>query len=477
LITHATPSPAFEATLAALYAKRPQVIKPGLARMHAGLAALAARGLPHLPQAPVVLVGGTNGKGSTIGFLYQLLAAAGVRTGLYTSPHLVRFAERMQTSHQVVTDAMIEAELAALRRDLPAAVYDELSFFEAGTILAWRLFARLGTEVDLNEVGLGGRWDSTNASSPILSVITSLGLDHQEFLGDTTAKIAVEKAGILRPGHVALWGGDGAADVSACAALEAEAARIGAPLRKLGRDFALEPGCVRVTVPSGAGGPDGAESGEVVLLPLPRRAGTWPGFLKRNFALACAAAARLFALPATAAARQRAGGVSPHVCLERAVAAFDRGEVPAAPSLVGRFDMRTVTGPSGPARPVVLDVGHNPDGARALVAGLRETGLLAGGPLPALVSILGDKDVGGILDVLAGSLAPLHLFASGSPRTFTKATLPERYRHLPFHADFEAAWRAVAPLPTDRPLVIAGSVHAVGEVLSALGIEPLRPPS
>src|SRR5690606_13969285 len=140
------------------FARRPDVIKPGLARMQAALAVL-----PELaPAVPTAVVAGTNGKGTTTGYLWQLMVAAGERAGIYTSPHLWRFAERIQHSHAVLDDRRLVDDLAALQARLPAEVERPLSFFELTTLLALWEFRRLDSTMLALEVGLGGRWDATN---------------------------------------------------------------------------------------------------------------------------------------------------------------------------------------------------------------------------------------------------------------------------------------------------------------------------
>lgn len=437
--------------LAELYAKRPTVIKPGLRRIEAALAAL---GKDRLFGPPQVLVGGTNGKGSTIGFLWQLAGKLGKRPGLFTSPHLARFEERIQVYGAPVTEALLLGRLADLRTRLPAALYDDLSFFEVNTLLAFDVFRRLGAGVDLLEVGLGGRWDSTNASDPGLSVITSIGMDHQQYLGDTSAKIAFEKAGIMRQGRPVLWGGDLAGDADAVKTIRELASEKGARLYELGRHFGAEGDAIALRVPFASGWS----------LPWPRKAASWPEYLRRNFVLAVAAAAHLLEGEADAESRLRA-----------AVLSLDEPETPVAPSLRGRFEAATLVR-SGRSHALLFDVCHNVDGARAFRSALEDKGLARSDrPLPGLIAILADKDTAGILDVLRPVLSPLRLFATTSERTWSRQDLAERHRDLPFFTGFEAAWldylrESDAKRSVSEPAVVCGSVHAVGHVMTELGL-------
>ncbi len=166
----------------------------------------------------VVLVGGSNGKGSTARALAAILAAAGVRTGLYTSPHLLRFTERIVVAGREADEAELEDLLEQIWPHVEAV---GASYFEAATVLALAYFAQRGVELAVLEVGLGGRFDAVNATDPELSLITNLSLEHTDWLGPTLAHIAREKAGIMRPGRRVL----GAATGLAAELLAAEARR------------------------------------------------------------------------------------------------------------------------------------------------------------------------------------------------------------------------------------------------------------
>jgi dihydrofolate synthase/folylpolyglutamate synthase len=175
-----------------LYALDGKGIKPGLKRIES---LLDRMGNPHR-NIPAIHIAGTNGKGSTCAVIAAVLRAAGYRVGLYTSPHLVRFNERIRINDEKISDIDI---LDFLQRH--RALIDELdaTFFETTTALAFEYFYRQKVDVMVLETGLGGRLDATNVVTPILSVITPIGKDHEEFLGNTLSKIAFEKAGIAKP--------------------------------------------------------------------------------------------------------------------------------------------------------------------------------------------------------------------------------------------------------------------------------------
>jgi dihydrofolate synthase/folylpolyglutamate synthase len=184
-----------DALLALLHHPALRVIEPGLERMQAFLAAL---GNPHKNIPPVVHIAGTNGKGSLVAYLHAIFKAAGLRVHRYTSPHLVRFNERILVADREISDDALLALLTriqALAHDIP------VTFFEATTAAAFLAFAARPADVTLLETGMGGRLDATNViDAPMLTAITPVGMDHTEYLGDTLAAIAFEKAGIIKPG-------------------------------------------------------------------------------------------------------------------------------------------------------------------------------------------------------------------------------------------------------------------------------------
>lgn len=181
------------------------------------------------PPGRVITVAGTNGKGSTVTLLHDLLLASGGRPGLYMSPHLVRYNERIRVAGEVIGD---EALIRAFEQVESARGGDPLTFFEFGTLTAFAAFAAAGCDTWVLEVGLGGRLDAVNIVDPDLALITTIGLDHQEMLGNTLEEIAREKAGILRPNLPALYG-----DTPVPEPIVAEALRLGAELEVLGGDF------------------------------------------------------------------------------------------------------------------------------------------------------------------------------------------------------------------------------------------------
>jgi len=358
-------------------------MRPGLERILAVLERLGAAG-----SATRILVAGTNGKGSTATFLDAVLRAHGVATGLYTSPHLVSAAERIRLDGVSIDDARVGPALAVVAA-AEAAEKVELTGFEWITAVAVEVFRSAALPCWILEVGLGGRLDATNACDPDLSIITSVGLDHTDLLGDSLAAVAREKAGILRPGRVACLA---AQAPKAAAALAAVVAKVhAAPVLREGVDWRWnweEDAALRWK------GPGGLVVGPV----RPGLAGEHQG---GNAALALAAAAQL--LP----------GLTGQP-MDPASAA--RGIAEA--HLAGRFQEVRARG-----RRVLLDVAHNPHGAEALAASY---GARWGRCPAALVALKDDKDAAGVLAPLAALTehlicCPLPGAAHHSPEALIRA--------------------------------------------------------
>ncbi|MDN3566806.1 Mur ligase family protein [Paeniroseomonas aquatica] len=222
-----------EAILDRLHALHPVLIDLSLDRLQVLLAKL---GHPERRLPPVIHVAGTNGKGSTCAFLRAIAEAAGQRVHVFTSPHLVRFHERIRLAGTLVEEAVLAAALAEVEAVNDAA---PITVFEVIAAVAFLLFGRTPADLLVLEVGLGGRFDATNViPPPVATAITSISMDHMEFLGDTLAKIAFEKAGIIKPGVPCATG---AQDPAALAVVAGCAAAAGAPLLARDRDWSIAP--------------------------------------------------------------------------------------------------------------------------------------------------------------------------------------------------------------------------------------------
>ncbi|HKE47774.1 MAG TPA: bifunctional tetrahydrofolate synthase/dihydrofolate synthase [Rhodanobacteraceae bacterium] len=351
----------------------PRVIELGLDRVRAVWERLGA---PR-PAPVVITVGGTNGKGSTVAFLEAMLRADGRRVGAYTSPHLLRYNERVRIDGREAGDAAL---IDAFERIEAARGEIALTYFEYGTLAALLLFAAAKVDVALLEVGLGGRLDAVNIVDADVAIVTTVDFDHQDWLGNDRDSIGREKAGVLRKDRPAIVG-----ETSPPKGLLDEAARIGADLRIAARDFQAEIG--RDGWRWRSGGVDIALSHPALEAPC-------------QHANAASAIAALFAL------RGRLGW-NP--------AAIARGVAEArVEARLQRFDG---------APELVVDVAHNPQAARVLAEWLR-THAIAGRTL-AVFGALADKDVQGIVAPLARTIDAWHLAGldGESPRGLKGATL------------------------------------------------------
>jgi dihydrofolate synthase/folylpolyglutamate synthase len=221
-----------DAILERLLRLHPRLIDLGLERTERLLETLES---PHLKLPPVVHVAGTNGKGSLVAYIRAMAEAAGYRVHVYTSPHLVRFNERIRIAGRLIEDDELDSILTECEE---ANQGKPITFFEITTVAAFLAFARNPADLAVIEVGMGGRFDTTNVVNPMLSAITPIGYDHTGFLGDNLESIAGQKAGILKHAVPAVIGRQ--RDVSA-SVIAAEAAKFASPLFRLGREWQVAP--------------------------------------------------------------------------------------------------------------------------------------------------------------------------------------------------------------------------------------------
>jgi len=382
------------------------------------------------PRVPVITIGGTNGKGSVAAFCTSILGAAGYRVGTFTSPHLRDYRERIRIhERQVSADEL----LAAFEQIEAARGTIGLTFFEFNTLAALLIFEASALDAWVLEVGMGGRLDAVNVVDADVAVVVSIGLDHQEYLGDTLDAIATEKAGIFRAGRPAVLGGRAPSQV-----LEDAARAIGAPLKRPGIEYNF--------ILEGEGWRYRGASWELPLLPAPALSGS---IQFANAACALAALEELDdRLPIDAQA------------IERGLRSV---------RLTGRFQV--IKPPDGSST-WILDVAHNPDAAHVLLRSLNAAP--PAGRTLAVCGILADKDAAAITVALRDCIDAWWCASLDGARGQSGAALAKVVSELVTvpvaHADSVAAACTAASLaarPDDR-IVVFGSFHTVGPALDWL---------
>lgn len=428
-------------------------------RLDAMARAVEILGEPH-KAAPVIHITGTNGKTSTARMIERMLMAHDIRVGRYTSPHISKVTERISIDGAPVADSTfvriwgeIQPYLQIVDAELEAAGAPRITYFEALTILAFAIFADEPVDVMVLEVGIGGSWDATNVADATVSVVTPIGLDHTDMLGETLAEIAGEKAGIIKDGGFLI---SAAQDPSAAQVLLEAARAHNADYRFEGVEF----GAVDRT--AGVGGQ---------LLTIQGLAGRYEDIALPLFGAHQAQNASV----ALAAVEAFLGGGQKELNLDLVKQAF--GEVRSP----GRLEVAR-TEP-----PVVLDAAHNPHGVAASAAAFKES--FSFEELHLVVGILGEKDAATMLNLLFDEYVDraewrtvLHLTKSDSPR----AIAPEELAELALDAGFDedtietyenipdalsAAVTAAADVPNlNSAVLVTGSITVVGEASTLLGL-------
>jgi dihydrofolate synthase/folylpolyglutamate synthase len=400
----------------------PRPIDLGLERLRRTLTRLGWR----QPSCPVITVGGTNGKGSTVALLSRILTEAGYRVGAFTSPHLIRYNERIRIDEREISDASL---MAAFER-IDAARGDEtLTFFEFNALAALLTFETANVDAIVLEVGLGGRLDAVNVVDADVAIVTSIALDHCDWLGSDLETIGAEKAGIFRPNRPAIFGARAIPQT-----VVAHAQALGSQLQQLGREFDWCRDADTWTWTSATRRLDS--------LPLPALTG------EVQFDNAATVLAALTALSAR---------------LPVSADSIRRGL--ASVSLTGRFQV------VDREAQWILDVGHNPAAARTLSQSLRTVQERT--PTLAVFAALADKDVAGVIAEMAGCFDGWIVAQLDGPRALSVADLQERLaaageRVLASCGSIaEACAFAEIKAGTGR-VVVFGSFHTVGPALEWL---------
>lgn len=403
---------------------------------------------PETKIPPIIHVAGTNGKGSTVAFLRAILEAAGLRVHVYTSPHLVRFNERFRLGQVgggvLVTDDQLRAALDHCEQVNGG---EPITIFEIETAAAFQLFAEHPADVVLLEVGLGGRLDATNViDAPLASVITPIGMDHIEFLGDTLEKIATEKAGIIKKNVPVVCAEQ---PPEAEAVIEQVAKRARAPLHAATQDWHVNVERGRLVYSDERG---------LLDLSAPRLFG------RHQFDNAGLAIATLRAIES----------------LKIEPAAFEQGIARAEwPARMQRLTSGKLVEAAPHESEIWLDGGHNPDGGRVVADALGDLEERVSRPLVVIAGMMGNKDAEGFLANFAGQTR--HIVAVKIPdqdNAMPPDVLADAARRLGMRVEtaigVEAALRALAKLAYEVPprILITGSLYLAGHVLAENGTLP-----
>ncbi len=417
-------TPSSDVILERMMALHPKIIDLTLDRMWRLLEAL---GNPQNDLPPVIHIAGTNGKGSTQAMIRAGLEAAGKTVHAYTSPHLARFHERIRVAGELIS----EADLAAVLDECHAANGgEEITYFEITTCAAILAFSRVAADYTLLEVGLGGRLDATNVVDPVLTVITPVSVDHQQYLGETLAEIAGEKAGIIKRLVPCVVGPQ---EEAALEVIEDRAAKLGAPLLAHGQQWHVGPEAGRMVYQDERG-----------LLDLPRP--NLPGDHQIMNAGAALAALRQLGIDA-----------------EACEAAVTQAQWPARMQ-------RLADGPlarMAPEGELWLDGGHNPAAGEALAATLAA---LPKRPTHLICGMLNTKDIAGYLRPLAAEAASLTAVSiPGEAATLPAEATAKVARDVGIEAgeaeNVTAALKAIIARDPHARVLICGSLYLAGSVL------------
>jgi dihydrofolate synthase/folylpolyglutamate synthase len=408
------------------YAQKP--IQLGLERVVQVWQALGGKRLGF-----VIAVGGTNGKGSCSSMLDSILRAADYKVGLYTSPHLLSFCERIRINGNPVGEADLDS---VFHRTILAEGADSLTQFELDTLVAIGLMNDAGVDVAVLEVGLGGRMDAVNIFDADCAIVASVDFDHMDYLGETREQIGFEKAGIFRGGKPAICG-----EANTPNSVLAYAAEIGAHLQRIGDDFgytAIDPAHWQFW----------NRSGHSAILPNP----ALQGHYQLNNAAACIAA--LESIKADIPVAHEA------ICQ-----GLQTVKVP------GRFQVLS----SKPE--VILDVAHNPHAARSLADNLRS--IPAGGRTLGVFAMLADKDIAGVVQALGGQIDAWFVAGiqqvRGAPASVLQAILAKEApsAEVRTFSDVKAAFQqARLSAKEDDRIIVFGSFYTVADVLRVFALNP-----
>jgi dihydrofolate synthase / folylpolyglutamate synthase len=411
--------------LSYIEALHPKSIAMGLERVEVVASRLQLSAIP-----PVISIAGTNGKGSTCAMLESIYLKAGYRVGAYVSPHLVRYNERVRIGQQEISDEDLCQAFAAVEAARGEVV---LTYFEMGTLAAMWHFVKSNLDVVILEVGMGGRLDAVNVFEPTCSIVTSIDLDHMDYLGDTREKIGAEKAGVYRAAKLAICGDDNPPNSVIDYANE-----VGADLHLINRDFRV----IKLST-----GWKFIAGDHVLLLPLLALQGD---FQLKNAACAICAVLNLNnQLP---------------------VPLDSIGEALKTVTLLGRF----YTLSENPE--VIVDVAHNPQAAKSLAQNLEENP--CAGRTLGVFAMLADKDIAQVINVLSSNISIWYLADTHNPRgakakdlQFYLQSQTEDGTAKCFDSVASALRSACIEVGKNDRIIVFGSFYTVADAIEVLNVQ------
>ena len=413
-----------------LFSRRRGRIKPGLERVRKARHLL---GDP-LKTIPQVLIAGTNGKGTTAGWLAKILDVHGFHLGLFSSPHLVSFKERFQSNRRQTNDTELMNELNSMRHSL-GTFFDELTFFELSTLLAMQLFEKWCVDVAIIEIGLGGRWDAANCLEPEVSIVTSIGLDHTEWLGDTKEKILKEKIQIARPDKPLVLSSSIARQESLLQVAIEELDAIGSRLVHV--DF-----------------------NDLTRIQFGDRAP--PSWYRENFFSAVTA----FQYVRESLNKKKIGRPYPDEYLnwyQKAQETF------FWPNVFNGRNQKLLLKGANKTREAIIDIGHNTEAVQNFLNGIDHQIQHCS---VALISLFSDKNVDQIVSLFKNKIGRVILFAMKSDRCDSNQLESVAAKNqVEFSESFSNAWHLTEKMKQDEKIIIAGSFGAVAEALEFFGAE------
>jgi folylpolyglutamate synthase/dihydrofolate synthase len=435
--------------------KEKEIINLGLERMHAAINAL---GLQEVSKKTII-VAGTNGKGAVAGGLWRLLSLSGCSVGLFSSPHLLKFQERIQCSNVQVGERELVDLFRKIQLCLKASLFISLTYFEIATLLALLSFKLHKTEVNILEVGLGGRLDAVNAVNPIFTALSSIGLDHRNILGNTIAQIAKEKLGVIRKGKNFFCGNiDSKYRGSFDKILDTTIADKQGLLVRYGKDFYNKKNIILINL-----------SAVKIKVSFVEHSFLKSQVSRDNFSLSVVIFVYyLYYIKKISRIKSLQAVVS------SAVDQFLSGSDCNYPNtFIGRYQELMVSHLNGNKK-FILDVCHNVDSIRLLHKRLLVHGVIDKNTktIPGCVSIYTDKDINACILELKKFIAPLYLFKTSSHRCFKDCDIADD--GVEIYNDFDMLWKKLLKCDSSfkSPMLVCGSFSAVAAVLNYFRVSP-----